>query len=84
MTSLPKYKFITSHSFRRSFATNFYKIMPTPVLMGITGHSEERMFLKYINQKVDKDTNADAFALYYNQMMKKEEPVLKVVKSYNS
>ncbi|MGV0966378.1 phage integrase SAM-like domain-containing protein [Empedobacter falsenii] len=84
LTSLPKYKFITSHSFRRSFATNFYKIMPTPVLMGITGHSEERMFLKYINQKVDKDTNADAFALYYNQMMKKEEPVLKVVKSYNS
>ena len=81
LTSLPKYKFITSHSFRRSFATNFYKKMPTPVLMGITGHSEERMFLKYINQKVDKDTNADAFAMYYAEMMKKEEPTMRILKT---
>ncbi|MGV0969454.1 MULTISPECIES: tyrosine-type recombinase/integrase [unclassified Empedobacter] len=81
LTTLPKYKFITSHSFRRSFASNFYKKIPTPVLMGITGHSEERMFLKYINRKADKDTNADSFALYYGQMMKKEEPVLRVLKS---
>ncbi|MFV0231717.1 site-specific integrase [Empedobacter falsenii] len=83
LTSLPKYKFITSHSFRRSFATNFYRKMPTPVLIGITGHSEEKMFLKYINQKADKDANADAFAMYYAQMMKKEEPVMRVLKSDN-
>ena len=84
LVSEPKFKFITSHTCRRSFATNFYKKMPTPVLIGITGHSEERMFLKYINQKLDKDTNADAFAMYYAQMMKKEEPVMRVVKSSNS
>ncbi|SHL34934.1 Phage integrase family protein [Chishuiella changwenlii] len=83
LTSLSKYKFITSHSFRRSFATNFYRKMPTPVLIGITGHSEEKMFLKYINQKADKDANADAFAMYYAQMMKKEEPVLRLIKSNN-
>lgn len=83
LTLLPKHKFITSHSFRRSFATNFYKKMPTPVLIGITGHSEERMFLKYINQKADKDANADAFAMYYAQIMKKEEPVMRVFKNVN-
>lgn len=83
LTSLPKHKFITSHSFRRSFATNFYKKIPTPVLIGITGHSEEKMFLKYINQNADKDVNADTFAMYFAQMMKKEEPVMRVLKSDN-
>lgn len=81
LTDKPKFEFITSHSFRRSFATNFYKKIPTSILIKITGHSTERMFLKYINQKEDKDDNAKLFAMYYTQMMKKEEPVMRVVKS---
>lgn len=84
LTNKPKYEFITSHSFRRSFATNFYRKIPTSILIKITGHSTERMFLKYINQKEDKDDNAKLFAMYYTQMMKKEEPVMRVVKSLNS
>lgn len=65
---LPKFNFITSHSFRRSFATNFYKIVPTPVLITITGHSTENMFLKYINQRADKDANADMFIQYLDKL----------------
>lgn len=46
----PKWRLITSHVGRRSFATNFYYSVPTSVLIGITGHSTEAMFLKYIQK----------------------------------
>lgn len=60
----PKYKLVTTHSFRRSFATNYYKKVPTPVLMAITGHSKESVFLNYINRQEDKDENAKLFMKY--------------------
>ena len=43
-----KYKLISSHTCRRSFASNLYGKIPTTVIMAITGHSTEKMFLKYI------------------------------------
>lgn len=65
----PKYELMASHSFRRSFATNRYKNFSTPVIMGITGHSRESDFLKYINKQSDKDDNARLYALQYKQMV---------------
>lgn len=49
----PKWKLVSSHIGRRSFATNFYarKEYPTPLLMAVTGHSTETMFLEYIGKK---------------------------------
>ncbi|ATC39276.1 phage integrase SAM-like domain-containing protein [Elizabethkingia anophelis] len=44
-----KWRAISSHIGRRSFATNFYGKIPTPLLMRATGHSTEQVFLKYIN-----------------------------------
>lgn len=44
-----KWEAISSHIGRRSFATNFYGKIPTPLLMEATGHSTEQMFLRYIN-----------------------------------
>lgn len=42
-------KCVTSHTARRSFATNYYlQGFPTIDLMKITGHKTERAFLKYI------------------------------------
>lgn len=67
----PKSELISSHSFRRSYATNYYKDIPTPILMGITGHSRESTFLQYINKQSDKDDNALNFASYYNKMQVK-------------
>ena len=64
----PKYELITSHSFRRSFATNYYKKIPTPILMTITGHGKETVFLKYINKQADKDENAKLFLQYYGKL----------------
>ncbi len=46
---IPKHEVLTSHIGRRSFATNFYGKIPTPLLMEATGHSTEQMFLRYIN-----------------------------------
>jgi site-specific recombinase XerD len=46
---VPKYTQITSHTARRSFATNQYKLgCLSVVLMQITGHKTESSFLKYI------------------------------------
>ena len=50
----PKHELVTSHIGRRSFATNNYGRIPTPLLMNITGHSTESMFLEYIGK-----TNTD-------------------------
>jgi len=45
----PKYKLVSSHTCRRSFATNQYKMnFPTLSIMNITGHKTERSFLSYI------------------------------------
>ena len=74
-----KHKLITTHSFRRSFCTNYYKKMPTPVLMGISGHSKESIFRAYINAPEDTDENADLFMKFYNEIHKEKAPEMKVV-----
>ncbi|MFD1292396.1 tyrosine-type recombinase/integrase [Lutibacter holmesii] len=50
----PKCDLVTSHIGRRSFATNFYGDIPTTLLINVTGHSTETMFLNYIG-KSNKD-----------------------------
>jgi integrase len=47
--NLPLFECISSHTARRSFATNYYLDgFPTIDLMKITGHSTEKSFLSYI------------------------------------
>ena len=50
----PKYELITSHICRRSFATNYYGIIPTPYLKDITAHSTERQFLEYVGKSANE------------------------------
>src|SRR5690606_31246344 len=50
LIQLPKWRAVSSHIGRRSFASNFYGKIPTPLLMDATGHSSEGMFQHYINQ----------------------------------
>lgn len=76
----PKYELITSHCFRRSFATNYYKRMHTPILMNITGHTKESIFLNYINKSEDKDANADLFREIHG-IIKSKEPQFQVIKN---
>lgn len=65
----PKYKVISSHVCRRSFASNFYGRIPTPVLMNITAHGTERMFLNYIG----KTTYDNAYQMleYFSKLVPK-------------
>ena len=44
-----KWEMVTTHTARRSFATNMYKMgVPSITIMAITGHRTETAFLKYI------------------------------------
>ena len=61
VVSAPKYEFVTSHIMRRSFATNYYGKIETPLLMNITGHTKESTFLTYIGTHQNKDALADLF-----------------------
>jgi len=55
-----KYKFITSHTARRTFATNAYRRKISPFLiMSITGHKTEAEFLKYL--KITGEERAQMF-----------------------
>lgn len=47
-----KWELVTSHIGRRSFATNNYGRIPTSLLINVTGHSTETMFLEYIGKTV--------------------------------
>ncbi|MDQ8015087.1 MAG: tyrosine-type recombinase/integrase [Flavobacterium nitrogenifigens] len=46
--TIQKWEAVSSHIGRRSFASNFYGKIPTPLLMEATGHSTEEMFKRYI------------------------------------
>jgi len=78
----PKYKLLGSHVCRRSFASNFYGDIPTTVLMGITGHSTEKMFLKYIG-KTSYDS-AKQMIEYFSKLKPREKKTqLKILKIAN-
>ncbi len=53
----PKYKVVSTHTARRSFATNAYlNDVPVISIMKITGHKTEKSFLKYI--RISNEENA--------------------------
>ncbi|MCY2685942.1 phage integrase SAM-like domain-containing protein [Salinimicrobium sp. TH3] len=68
--SFPKWQLMSSHVCRRSFATNTYGKLPTPLIMQITAHSTEKMFLGYIG-KSSMDY-AQQIADFYAKEIKKE------------
>ena len=53
-----RYELISSHTARRSFATNAYKAgIPTIAIMKITGHKRESTFMRYI--RISEKENAE-------------------------
>ncbi|HBN19505.1 MAG TPA: hypothetical protein DGU38_12220 [Parabacteroides merdae] len=68
--TVPKYSLVTSHTARRSFATNaFLAGVPTISIMKITGHKTESAFMKYI--KISDKENAIQLKAhkFFNQMV---------------
>ncbi len=76
----PKYQLIGSHTCRRTFCTLQYGILPTPLIMQITMHSSEKVFLSYIG-KSGYDY-AQLTADFYEKLRKrqKKESNLSIVK----
>ncbi|MFL5739874.1 MAG: site-specific integrase [Flavisolibacter sp.] len=61
-----KWELLTSHTARRSFATNeFLAGTPTLTIMAITGHKTEKAFLKYI--KLTPTEHAKLLKLQWNK-----------------
>lgn len=59
----PKYKLISTHTARRSFATNaFLSGIPAISIMKFTGHKTESSFMKYI--KVSQERNAELLSTH--------------------
>ena len=79
----PKYKLVSSHTCRRSFASNLYGKLPNRVIMDITGHKTETQFLKYI--KITKEENAETLRKFWanEQKDKGYTNVLQVTKKAN-
>lgn len=77
--TFPKYELMTSHICRRSFATNLYGHIPTPVIMSITGHATETQFLTYIKKTTAE--NAEVLRNFYKRSAKENglETSLKIV-----
>ncbi|MFV0531753.1 MAG: tyrosine-type recombinase/integrase [Flavobacteriales bacterium] len=64
-----KYELISTHTARRSFATNMFKRgVPSRVIMQITGHKTERAFSTYI--KISQEENAALLLKYLNESTK--------------
>jgi integrase len=64
-TAYKKHELVTTHTARRSFATNLYKSgFPSISIMAITGHTTEKSFLKYI--KVTPDEHAKKLQLHWD------------------
>ena len=80
----PKWQLMASHVCRRTFATNLYGILPTPLIMQITAHSSEKMLLNYIGK--DSLDYAKQIADFYTlqALKEKKETKLKVVKKVSN
>ena len=77
----PKWELMASHVCRRSFCTNLYGILPTPLIMSISAHSSEKMLLNYIG-KDSLDFAQQITDFYTLQALKdKKEPQLNVIKN---
>ena len=62
-----KWQLVTTHTARRSFATNAFKSnISTISIMRLTGHTTEKAFMKYI--KIDNEENA--ILMYENDFFK--------------
>jgi len=50
MNEVQKYKAVSTHIGRRSFATNYYGKINSALLISATGHASEQQFLRYVGK----------------------------------
>ena len=68
-TTAPKYELVSSHTARRSFATNAYLGgVPTLDIMKVTGHKTESAFLKYVKRDAEETAKKMSHHQFFTQM----------------
>ena len=74
--SQPKFELVSTHTARRSFATNAYLSgIPCLTIMDITGHKTDKDFLKYI--KVTPNEHARIVQAHWDK--KDAEPIMRAI-----
>jgi integrase len=77
-TYLEKWELVTTHTARRSFATNAYKKgVDTLSIMHVTGHKTEKAFMKYI--KIDDREKSKRFRIAWLSSTAEEKPKGKII-----
>ena len=67
-----KWELVSSHTGRRSFCTNMYKLgVQTLTIMSISGHKTEKSFLKYI--KIQQSEHAEMMKKAWEKMYNKKK-----------
>ena len=79
---VPKFKQISSHTCRRSFATNLYRMgYRLSQIMPMTGHGTESQLREYIG--IDGEENAEAIALQIMNQRRSNSQLLRVIFHFN-
>ncbi len=83
----PKSQVISTHCFRRSFATNYYNILTPFQIRQITGHTSDAQLMEYINQDKDRTEIIEQMTKKMNHQeiqRKKKNPQLEVIKNISN
>ncbi|RYF58179.1 MAG: site-specific integrase [Cytophagaceae bacterium] len=68
MRTVEKWEIVSTHTARRSFATNMYVLgVPAITIMKITGHKTEKAFMRYI--KLDEEQHAQIIAQHWQKQV---------------
>jgi hypothetical protein len=68
LKEVPKHEAVSTHTMRRSYASNQYGIIPTALIMSVTKHATESQLLKYIG--LTDDEVADEYEKAVNSINK--------------
>ncbi len=78
---MEKYKAVSTHIGRRSYATNYYGKIDTSLLIGATGHASEGQFLRYVGKTGNQNALSLAKAMRELARQEGREPEMKVIKN---
>ena len=66
LKEVPKYEAVSTHTMRRSYASNYYTLIPTALILSVTKHATETQLIKYIG--LSDDDVADAYEKAINKI----------------
>ena len=66
LKEVPKYEAVSTHTMRRSYASNYYTVIPTALILSVTKHATETQLIKYIG--LTDDDVADAYEKAINKI----------------